>query len=408
MSAVSRAVVSLGSNLEPRAEYLSRAVARLAALPGTKLLRQSGVRTTDPVDVPADFASLKFLNQVVTLDTTLEAHEFSRLMHGIEDELGRVRTVRNGPRTIDLDLIAFGGVRSDDPELTLPHPRAAEREFVMEPLREIWLAELRERYDRYVDGYRDPSGALPKMMQLKYEHTMLVLRNAGQIAESEKFTDEERFVVKAAALLHDTGRYEQLKRYDTFQDSESVDHAVFSHDIVKERGWLKTLSAAELAAPFEDLILKSVLYHNRRDLPKEIEDPLAASSASLRLLSLAAHTVRDADKLDIFRVLEDLVEHTDWRTDSRAFWNLAVGVPPNPEVVKVIRERRPVDYQHIRSLADFVLIQVGWILSGLHFKASRRLCRDRGHLDFRRRFLGEIGGGAEADALCDLAAVASA
>ena len=394
MSAASRAVVSLGSNLEPRAEYLSRAVARLAALPGTKLLRQSGVRTTDPVDVPTDFASLKFLNQVVTLDTTLEAHEFSRLMHGIEDELGRVRTVRNGPRTIDLDLIAFGGVRSDDPELTLPHPRAAEREFVMEPLREIWLAELRERYDRYVDGYRDPSGALPKMMQLKYEHTMLVLRNAGQIAESEKFTDEERFVVKAAALLHDTGRYEQLKRYDTFQDSESVDHAVFSHDIVKERGWLKTLSAAELAAPFEAKILASVLYHNRREVPDGL-DPLTG---------LALHSVRDADKLDIFRVLEDLVEHTDWRTDSRAFWNLAVGVPPNPEVVKAIRERRPVDYQHIRSLADFVLIQVGWMLSGLHFKASRRLCRDRRHLDFRRRFLREIGGGPEAEVLCDLAA----
>ena len=353
MSAASRAVVSLGSNLEPRAEYLSRAVARLAALPGTKLLRQSGVRATDPVDVPADFASLKFLNQVVTLDTTLEAHEFSRRMHGIEDELGRVRTVRNGPRTIDLDLIAFGGVRSDDPELTLPHPRAAEREFVMEPLREIWLAELRERYDRYVDGYRDPSGALPKMMQLKYEHTMLVLRNAGQIAESEEFTDEERFVVKAAALLHDTGRYEQLKRYDTFQDSESVDHAVFSHDIVKERGWLKTLSAAELAAPFEDPILKTVLCHNRREVPDGL-DPLT---------ELALHSVRDADKLDIFRVLEDLVEHTDWRTDSRAFWNLAVGVPPNPEVVKAIRERRPVDYQHIRSLADFVLIQVGWMVS---------------------------------------------
>ena len=390
MSEVVRAVVSLGSNLEPRAEYLRKAVEMLADLPGTRLVRQSAVRETEPVDVPALFASLRFFNQVVALETALDAWEFSERMHGIEDALGRVREIRNGPRTVDLDLIAFGGRKFDCPTLTLPHPRAAERAFVMEPLRELWLAELREQYDRYVDGYRDADGQLPKMMQLKYTHTMMVLRNAELIAEAEKFSDEERFVSVAAALLHDTGRYEQLKRYDTFKDSESVDHAVFSHDIVKEKGWLRGLSAAELAAPVEAKILAAVLYHNRRDLPDGL-DPLTL---------LASHTVRDSDKLDIFRVLEDQVAHSDWRHDTRAFWNLALGVPPNPEVTKAIRERRPVDYQHIKSLADFVLIQVGWMLSGLNFETSRRLCRERGHLDFRRSFLREIGGGCESEALC--------
>ena len=403
MGAVNRAVISLGSNLEPRPDYLRRAVEMLSALPGTKLLRQSAVRETAPVDVPEVFRSLKFLNQVVTLDTGLEVRDFSARMHAIEDGLGRVRVERNGPRTIDLDLVAFGDLVLDDSELTLPHPRAARREFVMAPLREVWLAELREKYDRYVDDYRDPFGHLSKMMKLKYEHTMAVVDNAEAIAKAEGFTDEERFAGLAGALLHDTGRYEQLTRYNTFKDSESVDHAVFSHDIVKDGGWLRGVSAALLARPLEDVILKAVLYHNRRDLPEEVEDPGSASTSSLRLLSLAAHTVRDADKLDIFCVLEDLVEHTDWRNDSRAFWNLQVGVPPNPEVVRAIRERRPVDYQNIRSLSDFVLIQVGWMLSGLHFETSRRLCRERGHLDFRRKFLREIGGGPEADALCDLA-----
>ena len=394
MDGASRAVVALGSNLEPRAGYLRRAVELLAELPDTRVVRQSAVRSTDPVDVPAVFASLKFLNQAVTLDTRLGVREFSDRMHRIEDVLGRVRAVRNGPRTVDLDLIAFGGVRLDEPGLTLPHPRAAGREFVMEPLREIWLEELRERYDRYVAEFRDPFGHLPKMMQLKYEHTRLVVENAEAIARSERFTDEERFVAVASALLHDTGRYEQLARYNTFKDSDSVDHAVFSHDIVKEKGWLRGLSAAELAAPYEEKILAAVLYHNRREIPTGL-DPLT---------ELASHTVRDADKLDIFRVLEDQIAHSDWRHDSRAFWNLAVGVPPNPEVVKAIRERRPVAYQQIKSLSDFVLIQVGWMISDLHFATSRRLCRERDHLAFRRRFLREIGGGAEADALCDLAA----
>ena len=132
-----RAIVSLGSNLEPRRDYLQRALAALAALPRTRLVKASGVRETEPVDVPRGTEHLKFLNQVAVFETALVPHDFSRRMHAVEDALGRVRTVRNGPRTIDLDLIDFGGLRLDEPELTLPHPRAREREFVMEPLREL-------------------------------------------------------------------------------------------------------------------------------------------------------------------------------------------------------------------------------------------------------------------------------
>ena len=122
-----RAIVSLGSNIEPRAEYLSRAVDALAAFPETKL-------------VP-EFAAMKFMNQVAVFETALSAREFSRRMHEVEDALGRRRTVRNGPRTIDIDLVDFGGMVSDDPELTLPHPRARMRDFVMGPLAELGLAD---------------------------------------------------------------------------------------------------------------------------------------------------------------------------------------------------------------------------------------------------------------------------
>ena len=128
------AIVSLGSNVEPRADYLARALKALSELSGTRLVKASPVEETEPVGVPAEFAHMKFLNQVAVLETELEVHDFSRRMHGIEDSLGRVRTVRNGPRTIDLDLIDFGGMRLDEPDLTLPHPRAHERDFVMRPL----------------------------------------------------------------------------------------------------------------------------------------------------------------------------------------------------------------------------------------------------------------------------------
>ena len=281
------------------------------------------------------------------------------------------------------------------------------------------LSRLTELYDEYVDTYRGADGELPVMMQLKRTHTAFVVRNAEAIADGECFTAEEREVSLAAALLHDTGRYEQLKRYDTFRDSDSVDHAVFSHDIVKEKGWLEMVdrvgsvtSGKDSASPLltsrlsgeaesippvseaqRESILKAVLYHNRRDLPEDMDS----------LTEVASHTVRDADKLDIFRVLEDQVAHTDWKGDSRAFWNLAVSAPPNPVVVDCIERRLPVDYQNIKSLSDFVLIQVGWMISGLHFATSKRLCRERNHLAYRRNFLHQLTDSPAIDRVCDIA-----
>ena len=132
-----RAIVALGSNIRPRHAYLERALAALAALPATRLVAASSVIETEGVDVPERFAAKRFLNQVAVFETDLAAEEFSRRMHAIEDAFGRVRTVKNGPRTIDLDLVDFGGMVRESPELTLPHPRARERMFVMEPLREL-------------------------------------------------------------------------------------------------------------------------------------------------------------------------------------------------------------------------------------------------------------------------------
>lgn len=132
-----RAIVSLGSNIEPRLTYLDCAIKELEKLSGTRLVAASSVIETEPVDVPDEFRNLKFLNQVAIFETDLEVHEFARRMHMIEDRLGRVRTVRNGPRTIDIDLIDFDGIVINEPDLILPHPRANQRDFVMKPLAEL-------------------------------------------------------------------------------------------------------------------------------------------------------------------------------------------------------------------------------------------------------------------------------
>lgn len=134
-----RAIVSLGSNINPRADYLARALAALSALPKTRFVSASSVIETEPVDVPPEYADQKFFNQIVVFETTLDAFTFSRHMHEIETAFGRVRTIPNGPRTIDIDLIDFGGQIISTPELTLPHPRAAQRDFVLRPLAELGI-----------------------------------------------------------------------------------------------------------------------------------------------------------------------------------------------------------------------------------------------------------------------------
>ena len=136
-----RVILCLGSNIEPRMDYLDRAQDALCALPGTRFLASSGTDETEPVDVPAGFEEQRFLNRMLVVETELMPMDFSRLMHRIEDDLGRVRgAVRNIPRTIDIDMIDYEGVTMDDPELTLPHPRAKEREFVMNPLRRMGIS----------------------------------------------------------------------------------------------------------------------------------------------------------------------------------------------------------------------------------------------------------------------------
>ena len=134
MRPIRQLVVSLGSNLGDRIENLQGAVRALADTPDVWLTGVSPVYETEPVDAPD--GSDNFLNAVVLADTTLAAGRLMDRAMAIEDAFDRQRSeVVNAPRTLDVDLIVVGDRRSDDDFLRLPHPRAAERAFVLRP----WL-----------------------------------------------------------------------------------------------------------------------------------------------------------------------------------------------------------------------------------------------------------------------------
>jgi len=125
-----RVVIAMGSNLGDRLEYLQGALDVLFDAPGFTFVAVSPVFETSPVGGPDQ---PPFLNAVMIADTALPARAVLERCHSVEDAFGRIRTEVWGPRTLDLDLIIYGGEVSDDPELTLPHPRAHERTFVLAP-----------------------------------------------------------------------------------------------------------------------------------------------------------------------------------------------------------------------------------------------------------------------------------
>lgn len=136
MRPIRRAVLALGSNLGERLSTLQGAVNALADTPDVWVTEVSPVYETEPVDAPE--GSKKFLNAVVLIDTTLAATRLMDRALAIEDAYDRDRdVVQNAPRTLDVDLIMVGDRRHHDEHLVLPHPRAAERAFVLKPWHDV-------------------------------------------------------------------------------------------------------------------------------------------------------------------------------------------------------------------------------------------------------------------------------
>jgi len=132
------AYIALGSNLGDRDQFLARARLALAALPGSRVVAESSVEETAPVgDVPQG----AYLNQMVALETALSPRELLVALQRIERIEGRVRTVRWGPRTLDLDIVRYDDQRIEEPDLMIPHPQISHRDWWQRELAELGVKE---------------------------------------------------------------------------------------------------------------------------------------------------------------------------------------------------------------------------------------------------------------------------
>lgn len=132
---MSKAVIALGSNMGNRMENLNDALRALVKVPGVTLLECSHIYETEPWGITHQPS---FLNAAVLVESELSPFTLLGACLGIEAGMGRVRTIKNGPRIIDLDLLLYESYKNESRELTLPHPRILERAFVMAPLNDLF------------------------------------------------------------------------------------------------------------------------------------------------------------------------------------------------------------------------------------------------------------------------------
>ena len=212
-------------------------------------------------------------------------------------------------------------------------------------------------------------------MNLKLRHSLNVLENARRIVEGEKFDTATARLCLLAALYHDVGRFEQYLRHHTFRDRESCNHGQMGVRILKAHGCLKQESPQN-----RKLIMAAVGMHNRFALPAHTP----------ALVALVTNVVRDADKLDILRIMD---EHLS----GPAPYNPTVVLqqPDDPTiaseaVLQAVFEHRVAAYAALRCVNDFRLLLGTWFFD-LHFVSSRRKFLEDGHAEnLLRRMPGTV------------------
>lgn len=226
------------------------------------------------------------------------------------------------------------------------------------------LKRIQEWFNQYVDRFRQ-DGQLIAMQQLKLDHSLRVAQDAEGVARDLGWDQREVNVAAALGLLHDVGRFEQFAQYGTFYDPISVNHAQKGYEVLLEENPLANLNESD-----RHRILSAVRYHNRKTLPDNLD------ADTLRFAQLA----RDADKLDIYFVVHDAIITGLHRKHRDLLWEIDLDGPPNPSLVECVKKRQMGSQTEVRSLADYLLMQLGWTYD-INFPATMQRIRQRSVLE---------------------------
>jgi putative nucleotidyltransferase with HDIG domain len=222
------------------------------------------------------------------------------------------------------------------------------------------LQEKRSWFLDYVSGFYGPDDEINANIKLKEEHSLEVADNMKELAEHLRLGREHTELAEFVGLFHDLGRFEQLKRFRTFKDRESMDHGSLGAELLEELDLLANFQPDKRRA-----VKQAVIYHNKRTVP-ELDEQAA----------LFTNMVRDADKLDILRIAVD--HYKNGGNDT-----VTLHLPNTPEISTHVFEdfmqERGINYDEMATITDFKVLQLGWIYE-FNFDYSLKKVRELGHI----------------------------
>jgi len=233
------------------------------------------------------------------------------------------------------------------------------------------VTNLKSWFSIYLTNYKSGDWELQRNIKLKEDHTRRVVKEILAIGKALDLNCDELHLAEIIALLHDIGRFEQYARYNTFMDRKSEDHAKLGVNILKKNGVLN-----EFNESIQQLISRTILYHNRAQLP---EDETETCLFYTRLL-------RDADKLDIWKVVTDYYNRKNGQRNGAIELDLPDSPGFSDEVYHDLMNNRIVDFKHVKNLNDFKLLQIGWIFD-INFDITRDAIKSRRYLELIRDVL---------------------
>ena len=228
------------------------------------------------------------------------------------------------------------------------------------------VENFRRWFDAYVNRFFGEDEYVNVHLRLKHEHTQRTCEETLRLADPLALDDDQKRVAEVIALFHDVGRFPQFAEYRTFDDTKSVDHGRLAVEILCREGVLAALRRQE-----RQWVETAIEHHGRKAIPADLRG---------RTL-LFAKLIRDADKLDIFRVV--LEKYRLFREDPAGCpLEIPFPDPPeySPEVMQSVLNGQLVEYPHVRTLNDVILCRIGWVYD-MNFAASLVHVRQRGIFD---------------------------
>jgi hypothetical protein len=239
------------------------------------------------------------------------------------------------------------------------------------------IRSIRKWWNAYVRRFEAGDADLRRNTRLKKGHTLRVCKEAASIGMALGIPARDLRLAEATALLHDVGRFVQYARYRTFADRLSENHALLGLKILTQGRVL-----SDLPARTQLIIRRAIRYHNQAEIPPSKD----------RRLLFFARMLRDADKLDIWRLMIDYSNSPPGRKNHAITVGLPDGKGVAPDVMEDLRSHRIVARRNVRNLNDFRLLQLGWVFD-VNFLPTLQAVHRRGYLEKLRDTLPD---GAEA------------